>query len=388
MLVERLPAPQRRAARAGVPYRAHVIVTHVCNLSCVHCYQAEHGGPELSLSELERAFDELADLGTLFLTLGGGEPLARGDFWEVLAAARKRRFAVEVYTNGMLVDAEAARRFRDAGVVRVDLSLHGAHAETHDAFVRRPGAFDRINRAIDHLEAAGVPVGVKSNLVATNLREAPELEARFAHRPLVQVRTSRTIHPRDDGDAEPLRFLMSEAQEREVVRGELSRQSDESLRRILDGARRAQATDAAEIVACQAARTGLAIHPAGDVTPCTQTAGLVMGNVRQRPLREIWLDSGVARKFRQLDADSFEDCSACPYRKVCNHCAALSLSESGSLTGFSSQVCRSTRVYWSEVERRAAELGETSPFGADAEANARQVASRSGLRLPVVTTHR
>lgn len=361
MIESQLPAPQRRAAEHGVPYRVHAVLTHRCSLACAHCYQAEHGGDELSSAELEGIFAELAGMGTLFLTLGGGEPMVRSDFWQLVETARRLGFAVDVYTNGLQVDRDAARRFKQLGVVRVSVSLHGVHALTHDVFVRRHGAFDRVNRAIDALEAEGVPVSIKTNLTAHNHGESEALRDRFANRPLVRLGISHRLHARDDGDTSPRQWGMTEAQERNVVRRRLERSGETQLQRILDDARRKLAFDDSDIVACQAARTTFALHPNGDVTPCTQTGGHIMGNVRQRGVREIWERSTVGDRFRDLTLDRFEDCASCALRKVCSHCAALSHDESGSLTGLSEQVCRSTKIYWSEVRRRTEELGLTFP---------------------------
>lgn len=360
-----LSAPQQRAERAGVPYRVHVILTHRCNLACAHCYQAEHAGAELALQELETTFDALAAMGTLFLTLGGGEPLARRDFWEILAAARRRRFAVELYTNGTMVDEAAAQRLREAGVTTVSVSLHGAHAQTHDPFVRRAGAFDRVNRAIDALEAQHIPVTVKTNVTSTNARELPQMLEQFQGRSLVHLSLNRRLHPKDDGDLSPLLFGPSEEQERGVVRVQLGSLPRAELEAVLDRARQAQALDAKELSPCQAARTTFALQPNGDVTPCTQLGGMVMGNVRARPLAEIWSLSQAAGKLRAVSAASFQvehaECRTCPFNKVCSKCMALSQSESGSLTGHSAQVCRQTKVFWSEVRRRAGELGLDCP---------------------------
>lgn len=363
MLTESLSPGQRRALRSGRPYRVHLVLTHKCNLACEHCYQAEHDSDDLPFDTIVRVLDELADLGVLFLTLGGGEPLARRDFWRILEAARERRFAVDLYTNGTLINADVARRLREAGVVKVELSLHGANAATHDQFVRRKGSFDRTNRALDLLESVGLSVVVKGNLTQANHREKPEMLARIQSRPLVKLNMGKHLFVRDDGDESAARsFHMTEAQEREVVRGDVDRMPREQIAGYVASARKHLTRDDEELAPCQAARTTFAIHPSGDVTPCTLSHGLVMGNVLQRPLAEIWRESAVAKRLRGVHLGHFADCASCEYRKVCNHCMALSHQESGSVTGWSSQVCQTTKVFWSELRRRADELGLDSPF--------------------------
>ncbi len=364
MTPEELPEPQRRALEAGIPLRAHVVLTHTCNLACLHCYQAEHQSDDLSLRELERVFSEMAALGTLFLTLGGGEPLARRDFWDVLASARREKFAVDLFTNGTLIDAAAARRLKELGVVKVALSLHG-EAPTHDAFVRRPGAFERVRRAIDRLAVEGIATEAKTNVTALNHRELPGLDEMLGGRPLVQLKRAYHLHAKDDGEAAAVRLRVSEAQERTAVRAEVARCSRGEIEAIFARAAAAQARSSEVLLPCQAARTAFSLLPNGDVTPCTVTGGLVMGNVRQRPLGDIWRDSAVGRKFRGLSHASFEaehkECASCDFRKVCARCPALSHEATGSLSGHSAQVCQSTFVRWTELRRRADELGLACP---------------------------
>lgn len=365
MTPETVEGPQGRAWRAGIPYRVHFIVTHKCNLRCEHCYQAEHDSNDLSTARVFEVLRDLAALGVFQLTLGGGEPMARRDFWEILAEARRLRFFVELYTNATLIDEEAADRLKALGILQISLSLHGAEAETHDAFVRRRGAFDRVNRAMDLLEARGIAIVVKSSVTKENHREMPRLSSMVRTRRLMVLSENVTIHARDDGDRSPLGLRLTEEQEREVVRRELLGLDAAKMQKLLDGAARKTAGDPSTYAPCHAARSTLTIQPNGDVTPCNQTPGLVMGNVGERPIAEIWWSSEAGDRFRAISVGDFIDaraeCRACPFNKVCHRCVAKSLSDSGSMTGFSPQKCQSTQVYWTEVRKRAAELGLACP---------------------------
>lgn len=360
-----LPAPQARAARLGQPYRVHFIVTHKCNLACEHCYQSQHDSVDLSTNEVKDVLAQLAALGVLELTIGGGEPMARRDFWELLEEARRLQFAVTLYTNGTLIGQEQAKRLKALGVVKVSVSLHGAEAATHDTFVRRPGAFDRINRALDFLEAARVPVVVKTSATRLNHRELPKIEENISRRKLTVLSVNTRIFPRDNGDRSPLSWHIDEETERRTVRTQLEAMPTPAFEALLARARRRLEGDASEASPCQAARTTFAIHPSGNVTPCVQSASQVMGNVRQRSLADIWRDSTVGTEFRSLSQQSFADasdeCATCPFQKLCQRCPAFSLAETGSLTGRVAQLCASTKIYWTEVRRRAEELGLPCP---------------------------
>ena len=96
----------RVASRAHIPLSVLYEVTHRCNLGCEHCYLSEGpvGRPrptreELSLEEIRRILDQLAEAGTMFLTLSGGEVFLRRDALDIVAHARSRGLSVTVFTT-------------------------------------------------------------------------------------------------------------------------------------------------------------------------------------------------------------------------------------------------------------------------------------------------
>src|SRR5687768_7453541 len=121
-------------------------LTYRCNLDCVFCYNdlGARGEP-LSLDRYRALLDELAAMQVLHLTLTGGEPLAHPDFFAIGSHARERGFVVRVKSNGHALRGTLARRLREeVDPFVVDLSLHGARAESHDRLTRVPGSFDRL----------------------------------------------------------------------------------------------------------------------------------------------------------------------------------------------------------------------------------------------------
>jgi radical SAM protein with 4Fe4S-binding SPASM domain len=208
-------------------------------------------------------------------------------------------------------------------------------------------------------------VAVKTSVTRTNYQEIPALEARVKSRKLAVFQDDAEIFQRDDGDRSGMKHRLTEEEEALRERARLATLGAAELQKFLDSAAKWNAIDPHTRAPCQATRTMFTIQPNGDVTPCTQTADLRMGNVREQRLSEIWRESEVGRKFRAISMGSYLDeraeCAACPFRNVCSKCAAQSRAESGSLTGYSAQKCQTTRVYWTEVRRRAAELGLTCP---------------------------
>ena len=70
----------------SAPIEVHLNPTNQCPLHCKHCY-TDSGSKlenELSLDELKKAVDILAEMGVFHVALGGGESFAMPEFLELV----------------------------------------------------------------------------------------------------------------------------------------------------------------------------------------------------------------------------------------------------------------------------------------------------------------
>src|SRR5882672_3867331 len=200
---------QRNWSRA-VPMSALFELTFVCNHACTFCYNSPTGQREMSTQEVFGALQKLADFNILYLTLTGGEPLVRRDFFEIAARARELGFALRIYTNGYLIDEAMAKKIKQiANPVEIEISLHGGTPETHDRLTCVPGSFRKIVSAVRFLRAEGIKVNFKTPVTRDNQGEVLEME-RLAHELDVRIQFDTVITPRDDGDKDPLRLMATD----------------------------------------------------------------------------------------------------------------------------------------------------------------------------------
>jgi len=210
----------------------------------------------LSGAEWQAVLDELRALGTLYVALTGVSPSPTR-----VPRHRPRRpearLRLRILTNGALVTDALATEIAALRPLAVELSLHGATAETHDRATATPGSFDALLRGVDRLLARNVSVVLKTPLTRLNERETAGLR-RIAEERGVPWRVDAVLTPRDDGDAGPLDYRASaEAVERMfrelAVLGRLPREE-----------RAAGGTN------CGLGRTTIAVDPEGNVFPCVQ----------------------------------------------------------------------------------------------------------------------
>jgi radical SAM protein with 4Fe4S-binding SPASM domain len=298
-----------RAAAEKVPLEVLFEVTHRCNLPCKHCYLPDHlDHGELTFAEIEGLFDQLAAAGTLFLTLTGGEVLSRRDFCEIVEAAAARGFAVKILSNATMVTEEVARRWRDAGVLEVSVSVYGADAATHDAVTDQPGSCVRTMAGIERLRAVGIMVAMKTPLMTLNgggARDVHEL-ARVAGMP---CRFDATITPKNDGATGPLALQLAH----DALVDILSKPPFDVY---------AQGSDPDGPSPCNAGRAYCAIGPTGELMPCIMMPEPV-GNVRTTPFAELWRRAPLFERLRGLTRDDLHACTSCDVKATCTRCPGL-----------------------------------------------------------------
>ncbi|HSB86085.1 MAG TPA: mycofactocin radical SAM maturase, partial [Ilumatobacteraceae bacterium] len=134
-------------------------LTYACNLQCVHCLSSSgrRDPRELTTVEAKRVLDELRDLQVFYINIGGGEPMVRRDFFELVEYAinppRGNGIGVKFSTNGTYIDTANARRLAAMDYLDIQISIDGVDAVTNDA-VRGSGSYVAARRAMDHLAAA------------------------------------------------------------------------------------------------------------------------------------------------------------------------------------------------------------------------------------------
>jgi radical SAM protein len=149
-------------------------LTRACDLVCLHCRacaQARGDVNELTTIESKQLIDRLTRFPRPpMLVLTGGDPLKRGDVFELIehAVASGLETAITPSATPLVTD-EAILRLRDAGIARMAVSLDGADAPTHDRFRGVAGSYDHTLRILATGREYGIPLQVNTTLTPANL---------------------------------------------------------------------------------------------------------------------------------------------------------------------------------------------------------------------------
>ncbi len=313
------------AGRKAIPVDVSIELTHHCNFRCQHCYIPDFHAPDLLTTErLLTLLDELAEIGTLFLTLTGGELFLRRDWHLVARRARDLGFALRLFTNASLIDDRIAERIVTLHAA-VEISLYAMEREVFEGITRRPGSFERTLNGIELLRSRGVPVTLKVPLMTLNVGELEAIRA-YAEEVGADCQASPTIMAKKDGDRSTLALRISAAELATFFAGPSS--GCHLPEELADDPRR----DGPQ---CAAASRYCNITSAGDVMACNILPGSG-GNVRERAFRDVWEDSPWLQEVRSIRRDDLHACKSCERISYCGRCHAQALVEDGDLYGPSS----------------------------------------------------
>jgi radical SAM protein with 4Fe4S-binding SPASM domain len=349
----------QKATNLGIALSAHLDITWRCNERCVHCYLDHDGDGEMSTDEIKRVLEQLAESGTFFLSISGGEPLLRRDCFEILEYARKLGFNVKLKTNAVMIGEKQAARLKELGIEQIQISIYSHRPEIHDAITKLPGSLKRSIDAIKRMKAHGLKVSISNVLMQQNFTDgkavrelAKELGAEFTIDP--------TITPKLNGDRSIVDLGISGAALREVFHteefvgnvGEFCAPSGPADEDVLDGH------------SCSAGHTLAYISPFGDVYPCVQFP-MPCGNVRTQSFKDIWYGSPELTELRSVTVRDLPTCSHCSHVSSCSRCPGLAYME-GNMRGPSSADC-------AKSEARMGFDGKQTPLPSRAASNLVQI---------------
>jgi len=313
-----------------------------CNLTCKHCYSisADKDFPgELSTEEVFGVMDDLKRFRVPVLILSGGEPLLRPDIFDIARRAKEMGFYVGLSTNGTLIDESNIGRIAAIGFDYVGVSLDGI-AATHDKFRRMDGAFDKSMHGIRLCKARGIKVGIRFTLTQDNAHDLPALLQLMEDEGLDKFYLSHLNYAgrgnrnrRDDAFHQTTRAAMDllfdtcwrdqqAGRPKEFVTGNNDADGVYLLLWVRKNFPQREDHIRAKLEQWGGNSSGVNvanIDNLGNVHPDTMWWNYTLGNVRERPFSDIWMDAsdpimaGLKAQPRKVGGR----CGACTYFAVC-----------------------------------------------------------------------
>lgn len=293
------------------PELMDISITNWCDKGCAFCYKSstQHGAC-MALADYKRVIDQAADMGTLQIALGGGNPNQHPDFIEILDYTWAKGIVPNYTTNGRgLTDAILAATRRNCGAVAV--SAYPPYCDTAET----------IRLLTDNGVKLNVHYIVDAESVDTAidwLRDPPEF--------FKAINALIFLNYKPSG-----RKVFEEKMLRHSVRldefFELATAADAKLKVGFDaccvsGVFARTNASTALVDACDAGRFSLYVAEDMKVYPCSFQSGLIEGDLLSddTSLLDIWHTSENVRSFRRYFAS--DRCGDCSHRQSCmNGCS-------------------------------------------------------------------
>lgn len=295
----------------------------------MHCYQEDYPTEELAFDALRTIVDQFKALILHYrqenripdarghINVSGGEPFVRRDFFDLLKlfAENKEHFSYGILTNGSYIDRSTAGRLNKLGVANVQVSIEGSRP-TNDE-IRGEGAFENTVQALAHLAAEKVPSVISFTAHKKNYLEFMEVARVGRSLGVKRVWADRLI---PYGNGLSMRSLMLSPEETRHFFEIMYQAHNETVRRFsrteVHMHRALQFLVAGgNAYRCGAGETLITVLPNGDICPCRRMP-IIVGNIKQSTLLEVYLDSPVLRSLRNKETIS-KGCEDCTYFDRC-----------------------------------------------------------------------
>lgn len=324
-------------------------ITEKCNLSCAHCYREsslDDSKDFLSDDKCLSLVDEIAKMDPPILLLTGGEPLLRKNVFDIIDKCKSSGVRVGLSTNGTLIDKGMAQKIKKHDVNYVGISIDGKEA-LHDSFRGKQGAYQQSWNAINDLLKCGVKTGVRFTLMQENKNDLlPILEKAFES----GVKRFCLYHLVYSGRGKDVKDLPTD-EKREIMSKFFKRVKDISglddefevltTDNHADGIYLYEMFRSDDAVlncinahgGCSAGKKVVYLDSTGIVYPCQFLLDEPLGDVKERPLLDIWDDTEheLKNKFRNMAKYVYGKCGECLHKQICGGCRARAKSIAGSL---------------------------------------------------------
>lgn len=366
-----MSAPAIRAPRHDTADRPFLVIweaTRACPLACLHCRATSI--PTRHPRELTT--DEAADLLAVdafgspcpLFVITGGDPFQRPDLMRLVQRFAARGIPVAVSPSGTpTLTRDNLKRLYDAGAHAISLSVDGSSARVHDAFRGVDGVYDQTLDAWRAAREIGLKVQINTTVAGHNLSDLPRI-ARLVHQYGAIVWSAFLLVPTGRGRAlaalsapdveDVLNFLYDAAayvpaktteahhfRRVALQRLVLERRGEDPAAVLGLGRLYRVLRDELEEFALpprHARRPPMRINAGngfvfvshtGEVYP-SGFLPLSAGNVRERPLTEIYREAPLFRAMREPAALKGR-CGECEFRGVCGGSRSRAYGVTGDL---------------------------------------------------------
>lgn len=272
-----------------VPQTVSIEVTRKCGCSCHHCLIKEGEG-ELTADEIKRVVGEALDLGASIITFTEGDPLLKDEIFDLIRSVDPNRAVVNLFTPGLEMTPQKARKLQEAGLYNILIGIYSTDPAIHDDIRGVQGSFEKAVAAIRMALDAGLLVTVSTHVRGDRISEIFDIYDLAADLGAHEFSIWEGI-PKSAGEE------LTQIDRETILRFYKKVNGTTGGPRVF-----ASTYFEGEMLGCMAGRRWIHVGVDGGVRPCPYIDS-VFGDVKKRPLKEIWNDIRRSGEFDGFRSD-------------------------------------------------------------------------------------
>ncbi|SDC61638.1 radical SAM/SPASM domain-containing protein [Shouchella lonarensis] len=336
-------------------------LTNGCNLACAHCHSSS--GPkldnELKTPEILKVIKELHEMGTLKIAFAGGEPFIRRDILDILEYSCKLPgWTVSVITNGLFFrdNIVADLKKRCPGLV-LNVSIDGSTPDNYTVLRKQLNnprfdpvpVFEKVKAGVKKVVNEGFETSVNFTITKATIEDilptynlAMELGAKsfvgikffpggYGKKHLDEFELpfwlwsqtfSKLTSLKLNGEIPHMQISVPSAWEfyLPLIEGNINLEQAEGIWNYRSPLRE-KLYSAHTSIGDVLGKMEISVSSNGDVYPTVLLIGednARCGNLRKSSMREIWTESPVLNKIRNMDIHDIDgQCEQCKLQEVC-----------------------------------------------------------------------
>ena len=330
-----------------VPWRC----TYACESNCVHCVSAGKKAvpDEMDTADAKKLVDQVSDFGATFFGITGGQPFLRKDLFEVLDHATERGLSTSIITDGRMLDEEAFKKIVK-NQTKISISIDGAEAT--DDVIRGKGAYKAAVSAIERLAREKLlnvlvytfaNAGEVTNVNEADMRHVLDLAKQYGARwvvfhGMIPYSNDKATLKADPTPAQyewvcnKLYDLTQEYNGKPAINVYIPFYARVAKQRGMPDFDKW--FNSFFLGRCFFGKF-MSIAENGDAIPCSYNDAYRVGNIKNKPIKQIWADMQNSEFFNQVkDKNNIKGkCGVCEYKELCGGCRSAALFYTGDILG-------------------------------------------------------
>lgn len=306
-------------------------ITSHCNERCIHCYiptENKIHGESMPIKRIKNIIDEFVSMGGLRIILSGGELFIHKDVVDILNYCRQKDLMIFLQSNLTLIDDSLIRLIKKINVFNMQVSLYSIDPQVHDMITQVKGSWKKTKKNLEALIRNNIPALISCPILKQNYTGYKDM-MEYAKSLNLFCYVDYVLLAQNDFCTNNLCTRMTLEQTSKLLDDILdvdpkyynkikALTSEEDLNNV---------EFAQRFNKCSILKNNICISVNGDAYPCPAWQDMVVGNVFNQSLKDIWTLSPKVQELRNIRTRDFKKCTSCNLHNYCDMCMVYNYNE-------------------------------------------------------------